>query len=134
MGKHTEAFNKQLEGKKYIKESSVDFAKSQNFILRMSKEQCQAITDKICETRGVKWVSDRAIYAYCYNNDIKPDGEDANKYSFDEDKAPDYSGYAFIDEIEIKGRSGIVMENNIEEKKITITWDDDDSIEVIDYK
>jgi len=50
----------------------------------------------------------------------------------------DFSRFSPTDEIEIEGKEGIVMENNLEKNKITISWLDHDEgdslqIEVLNY-
>jgi len=50
-----------------------------------------------------------------------------------ESKPIDYSTYSSMDDIEINGRTGFVLSNDVEKKEITVEFDDNDEMETISY-
>lgn len=134
MGKHTQAFNEQLKGEP-------TFAEAENFTLHLSAELTEEIVNKITANTNKKWVSNIEIFKYCRDNNIETDFDPYDNYieqpefDFTKEKKEelDYSTLKVMDDVEIKGRKGIVMSHNEEEMTLIVEWYDTDEMETIDY-
>ena len=132
--KHTEAFNQSFN-KSGIAEPT--FAQSNAFVLRLSEETSEQVVSEIANKTGKKYVTNKEIYIYCKENGIEPDHDPYDNYQSKIDftkQKPDYSEYKSMDDIDIEGRTGFVLSNDVENKKITVEFDDNDEMKTISYE
>lgn len=130
MGKHTEAFNRQLRG---IENSDVPSNVIIEFVAKMSsaqfREVCQRIRAGEDYTKG-DYIGNREVYSYCKKYDIEPD---RNPLPPKQEEKVDYSQHDEFEDLKIEGRDCFVMKHNREDKVIEVMFHDDSEIRQIKY-
>jgi ribosomal protein L21E len=134
--KHTEEFKRIMtEGSNQYTEPS--HVEANNFVLRLSESLSNEIVGKIVAQTGKTYVTNIQIYKYCKKNNIQPDYDpylnEQKEINFEPKKEVDLSTLKELDDVEYKGRTGIVMSNDTENKSIIIEFDDTDEMETISY-
>lgn len=127
MGEHTDAFNNQV-GNTASSEVIIQFTSN------MSAAQFREITQRARARGSVKnseYVSNREIYDYCKEFNIKPDK--LKQDIVEEDPKKHYHLLEVFQDIVVNNRNCFVRNNNTEKKLLTIQYQDDYETEIIDY-
>lgn len=132
--KHTKEFNRVMtEGFR----KSATHAEIESFIMKLSSELTNEVIAKIVAGTGKTYTTNKEIYNYCKKHNIEPDHNPYDNYSqpeIDFKKTIDYSEYKSMQDISIEGRTGFVLSNDPENKKIIVEFDDNDETKTISYE
>jgi hypothetical protein len=129
--KHTKEFDEIMESK--FEPTHIE---ATNFVDRLSFKTSEEVVARLTSGTNEKWVSNINIYKYCKKYGIEADHDPYDNYNqpeLDFKKAIDYSSYIAMQDIEIEGRTGFVLTNDIENKKMVVEFDDNDETKTIDY-
>ena len=128
--KHTQAFRNIMYGKK-----EPSLVEANNFVMRLSESLTDEVVGRIVANTGKTRVTNSEIYEYCQENGIKPDYDPylGKQETIDFTETVCYSSYKAMDDITIDGKTGFVLINDCENKKITIEFDDD-TLKTISYE
>jgi hypothetical protein len=137
--KHTQAFAKQVQA--HI-DANMDFQKKVDFVKALSTRQHNNACSAIVSAKGTMKVSTNEIFQYCIKNNIKPQGKCGSisikeelaqqQFDFDAKQEVDYTKFECADEITLNGKSGLVMDNDVEKKELCIEYEDGE-MEVFNY-
>lgn len=131
MGKHTEAFNRIMEsrgGNSIFKDIDVSFAEAEGFCKKLSRETTEWVVEEIAKTKAKKFVTNREIWAFCKNNSIQPELQEAEQglIDFDYSEEPeveveevDYLSLEEFDDFNQDGIECFVLTNDTENKVLT---------------
>ena len=131
--KHTKEFERVMTEGQY----EPTFAQVESFIMRLSQKTSEEVIAKIVAKTKKTYTTNKDIYKYCKANGIKEDHDPYDNYEepeLDFKKPIDYSPFKAMDDIDVNGRKGIVIGNDIENKKIIVEFDDNDEIKTISYE
>ena len=136
MGKHTEEFTKQY-WKSLEKEPT--FAEAENFVLGLSRERTDKVISQIIAKTKRTYTTNVEIYKYCKRYGIEQDHDPYDNYNqaeldFSKPKEIDYKSMKAMEEVEIKGRKGFVVDNDKVAKLVIIEYYDTEEMETIEYK
>lgn len=132
--KHTDEFNSIFNSKGIAQPT---FTIANTFVSRLSKEVSDEVCEAILAKTKNKYVTNKEIYIYCKSNNIEADYDPYNSYvqsKLNFKKKIDYSSFKQMDDIKIDNRTGFVLSNDIENKKIIIEFDDNDETKTISYE
>tara|TARA_R110000787_G_scaffold11722_12_gene38533 strand:- start:11661 stop:12077 length:417 start_codon:yes stop_codon:yes gene_type:complete len=134
MTTHTDAFNRIFD--EGVAEPT--FVEAENFVMRLSEKTSDEVVSKIISATNKTYTTNKEIYMYCKKNGIKQDHDPYDNYSqpelnFNEPIIIDYTVMKSMDDVEIDGRNGFVVSNNLEAKTIVIEFNDTEEMETINY-
>lgn len=112
------------------------FAQAENFVLRLSEKLSEQVIAKMVAGTAKSYVTNKEIYMYCKKNGIETDHDPYDNYEqskIDFKKPVDYSSYSAMDDITVEGRTGFVLTNDPENKKMVVEFDDNDETKTIEY-
>jgi len=141
MGEHTENFNEQMKASSpsiKINPDDVPFAVAAGFVEALSPRLLDTVLKSISLNGTRKsHISNKEIYVYCKEHGISGKGSSYQQMiDFNVPTIPDkpkYANLAPMDDVKIKGREGFVLDNNTEKKELTVQYNDDSEIDIINY-